>query len=91
MLGTLNAMRREKAERVRDVLYIRELSEDDIDERISHVDKELNGAVDHDGYRGIPELANKISGDNDFAEEEINRILNSKKDLTFDEMLGIDE
>ena len=89
MLGTLNAMRREKAERLRDVLYIRELSQDDIDERISHVDRVLNSKADPIGYKGIPELANRISIDDNSAEEEINRILNTNKDITFDEMLGI--
>lgn len=89
MLGTLNAMRREKAERLRDVLYIRELSQDDIDERISHVDRVLNSKADPIGYKGIPELANRISIDDNSAEEEINRILNTNKDITFDEMIGI--
>ena len=89
MLGTLNAMRREKAQRLRDVLYIRELSQDDIDERISHVDRVLNSKADPIGYKGIPELANRISIDDNSAEEEINRILNTNKDITFDEMIGI--
>lgn len=89
MLGTLNAMRREKAKRLRDVLYIRELSQDDIDERISHVDRVLNSKADPIGYKGIPELANRISIDDNSAEEEINRILNTNKDITFDEMIGI--
>lgn len=89
MLGTLNAMRREKAERLRDVLYIRELSQDDIDERISHVDRVLNSKADLIGYKGIPELANRISIDDNSAEEEIDRILNTNKDITFDEMIGI--
>lgn len=89
MLGTLNAMRRERAERIRDVLYIRELSETDIDDRISHVDRVLNGKADPIAYKGIPELANRISIDNGFKEAEINRILNANRDITFDEMLGI--
>lgn len=89
MLGTLNAMRRERAERIRDVLYIRELSETDVDDRISHVDRMLNGKSDPIAYKGIPELANRISVDNGFKEAEINRILNANRDITFDEMLGI--
>lgn len=89
MLGTLNAMRRERAEKIRDVLYIRELSEIDIDDRISHVDRILNGKTDPLSYKGIPELSNKITVDNGFKEAEINRILNANRDITFDEMLGI--
>lgn len=89
MLGTLNAMRRENAKRIRDVLYIRELSRDDVDDRISQVDRSLNGKSDPDGYKGIADLANRIPSDNQFEQEEINRILNSDKDMTFDEMLGI--
>lgn len=89
MLGTLNAMRRERAERIRDVLYIRELSENDVDDRISHADRILNGKADPIGYKGIPELANRISIDDGFKDDEINRILTANKDITFDEMLGI--
>ena len=89
MLGTLNAMRRERAERIRDVLYIRELSENDVDDRISRADRILNGKADPISYKGIPELANRISNDDGFKDDEINRILTANKDITFDEMLGI--
>lgn len=89
MLGTLNAIRRERAERARDVAYIRELSAEDVDDRISYVDRELNGRVDQDGFKGIPELVNRISAE-DTTEVEVNRILKSNKDLTFDEMIGIE-
>lgn len=89
MLGTLNAMRKERAEKIRDVLYIRELSENELDDRISKADRILNGKADPIGYKGIAELANRISIDDGFKEKEIDRILNSDKDMTFDEMLGI--
>lgn len=89
MLGTLNAIRRERAERARDVAYIRELSAEDVDDRINYADRELNGRVDQDGFKGIPELVNRISAE-DTTEVEVNRILKSNKDLTFDEMIGIE-
>ena len=89
LTGTLNKIREERAARIRDVEYIREMvAEDYIDDRLLDLDMQM---VNESGniYEESAETVEQISADDDFSQDEINRILNADHNLTFDEMLGI--
>ena len=89
LTGTLNKIRKEKAARIRDVEYIREMAQDDaIDDRLFDIElrtlKETGNI-----YAESAETIKQIPTDESFRDEEINRILNADHNLSFDEMLGI--
>ena len=91
IVGTLNRIREERAARIRDIEYIREMAEEDaIDDRF--FDIELTMVKEFDNiYAESAETIEQISPDDDFRQEEINRILNAEHHLSFDEMLGIED
>ena len=91
LTGTLNKIRAERAARIRDIEYIREMAADDAaDDRL--LDLELRSIKDTDNlFAESVETINQISAEDDFSQDEINRILNADHDLTFDEMLGIED
>ena len=90
LTGTLNKIREERAALIRDVEYIREMSqEDSIDDRLFDLDMRTAAETDNI-YAESAETIEQISTDTSFANEEINRILNSDHNLSFDEMLGIE-
>lgn len=91
LTGTLNKIRAERAARIRDVEYIREMAADDAaDDRL--LDLELRSVKDTGNlFAESVETINQISAEDDFSQDEINRILNADHDLTFDEMLGIED
>lgn len=89
LTGTLNKIREERAARIRDVEYIREMvTEDAVDDRLFDIDMKT---VKESGniYAESAETVEQISTDDSFRQEEVDRILNSDHDLTFDEMIGI--
>ena len=91
LTGTLNKIREERAARIRDVEYIREMAADDAaDDRLFELEmrtvKEFGNI-----FAEAAETVDQIPTDEDFRQEEIDRILNADHDLTFDEMLGIEE
>lgn len=89
LTGTLNKIREEKASRLRDVEYIREMAQEDaIDDRLFDLDLKM---VNESGniYAESAETVEQIPTDDSFRTEEINRILNADHNLSFDEMLGI--
>lgn len=89
LTGTLNKIREERASRVRDVEYIREISSDDsIYDRLFDIEMTM---VKESGniYKEAAETVAQIPTDDSFVKEEINRILNADHDLSFDEMIGI--
>ena len=91
LTGTLNKIREEKAARIRDVEYIREMvQEDAIDDRL--LDLELRTVKESGNiYAESAETVAQIPTDDSFRQEEINRILNADHNLSFDEMLGIED
>ena len=91
LTGTLNKIREEKAERIRDVEYIRNISRDDvIDDRF--FDIELRTVKEStDIYRESVEVINQIPTDETFIKEEVNRLLNSDRKLSFDEIIGVED
>lgn len=91
LTGTLNKIREEKAARRYDVEYIREMNRDDAaDDRF--FDIEL-GMVKESGnmFKESAETIDQIPTDDSFRKEEINRILNADHNLTFDEIIGIED
>lgn len=91
LVGTLNKIREEKASRIRDVEYIRGIAEDDaIEDRLFELElrniKE-SGNIFAESARSVEQ----ISVETESSKEEINRILNSDRKLSFDEILGITE
>lgn len=91
LTGTLNKIREEKAAKLRDLEYIREMaSEDAIDDRL--FDLEMRTVKESGNiFAESAETVEQIPTDESFREEEISRILNADHNLTFDEMLGITE
>ena len=89
LTGTLNKIREERAARIRDVEYIREMAADDaVDDRLFDIECKTikeSGNI----FAESVETVEKISTDDSFRQEEISRILNADHDLTFDEMIGI--
>ena len=91
LTGTLNKIRAEKAARIRDVEYIREMSrEDAIDDRFMELEAR-NTIPSVNVFKEAAETADQIPADDSFKNEEINRILNSPNTLSLDEILGIED
>lgn len=89
LTGTLNKIREERAARIRDVEYIREMAADDaVDDRLFDLEMKT---VNESGniFAEAAKTVEQIPTDESFRQEEIDRILNADHDLTFDEMLGI--
>ena len=91
LTGTLNKIREEKAERIRDVEYIRNMSRDDlVDDRF--FDMELRTVKESgDIYKESVAVIEQIPTDENFRKEEISRILNTDRRLSFDEIIGIED
>jgi hypothetical protein len=91
LTGTLNKIREERAERIRDVEYIRSISRDDtVDDRF--FDMELRTVKESgDIYKESVSVIEQIPTDENFRKDEISRILNSDRKLSFDEILGIED
>ena len=89
LTGTLNKIREERATLIRDIEYIREMaSEDEIDDRFFDLEL-MNVKESGNIYAEAAETVKQIPVDDSFQKEEIERILNSDHNLSFDEMLGI--
>ena len=91
LTGTLNKIREERAARIRDVEYIREMAADDAaDDRLFDIEMKT---VKESGniFAEAAQTVEQIPTDDSFRQEEINRILNADHHLTFDEMLGIED
>ena len=91
LTGVLNKIREERATRLYDVTYIREMvMEDAIEDRFFYLDDKICEDIDT-MFKEAAELVDHIPDDNGFRAEEISRILNATRNISFDEMLGIDE
>ena len=91
LTGTLNKIREERASRVRDLEYIREMAADDaIDDRL--FDLELRTMKESGNiYAESAETVAQIPSDEAFRADEIKRILDADHNLSFDEMIGIED
>ena len=90
--GIIDNVRRERAMFVRDVAYLKEMAEDDI---ISDRIEKAEGLFIKETAEDIKEAVDLVNymPDEFEAEEnaEIEKILNSEENMTFDQMIGITE
>lgn len=88
LAGALNKMREERAKFARDVEELRQMyMEDAIDDREHEMDITFGTTDDPDELRAAADVLDKIPEDDDFTDKEINTILNSDHDLSFDELI----
>lgn len=88
LTGALNKMREERARFARDIEELRQMyMEDAIDDRETEIDLTYGAADDPDELRAASDVLDKIPEDDDFTDNEINTILNSDHDLSFDELV----
>ena len=91
LTGVLNKMREERAKFARDVEELRQMyMEDSIDDREAEIDIAYGAADDPDELRDAADVLDRIPEDDDFTDKEINTILNSDSDLSFDELICCD-
>ena len=88
LTGALNKMREERARFARDIEELRQMyMEDAIDDRETEIDLTYGAADDPDELKAAADVLDKIPEDDDFTDKEINTILNSDHDLSFDELV----
>lgn len=91
MTGTLNKLKRKNASFAREIEYLREMAAtDEADDRMQNVLNNLYESESPVEYREAAELMTELTAEDPYAETEINRILESTHDLTFDEMIGLE-
>ena len=87
-----DSIRRDNAIFARDLEYVKEsISEDMIDDRLEVAENKFMGYESSDEIQEALNMVNKLSDEENVIEEsaEIERILSSNEDITFDEMIGI--
>lgn len=87
-----DSIRRDNAVFARDLEYVKEsISEDMIDDRLEVAENKFMGYESSDEIQEALNMVNKLSDEENVIEEsaEIERILSSNEDITFDEMIGI--
>lgn len=88
LTGALNKMREERARFARDIEELRQMyMEDSIDDREAEMDFTYGAADDPDELKAAADVLDKIPEEDDFTDREINTILNSDHDLSFDELV----
>ena len=88
LTGALNKMREERARFARDIEELRQMyMEDSIDDREVEMDFTYGAADDPDELKAAADILDKIPEEDDFTDREINTILNSDHDLSFDELV----
>ena len=88
LTGALNKMREERARFARDIEELRQMyMEDSIDDREVEMDLTYGAADDPDELKVAADVLDKIPEEDDFTDREINTILNSDHDLSFDELV----
>lgn len=90
LISPLENMKRLRAEKAREIEYLKESVLDaEMDDRLT-VAEELYVRESVEDFEEAKEELNSISGSEEVAKEnEIDRILNADHDLTFDEMIGL--
>jgi hypothetical protein len=93
LTGTLNNLRMKRAQTLADIEYLRQMSiEDRMDDRFDAIEaKAFTESVDNEILENASDIIDQISTDESFRMEEVERILNSDTDMTFDEMIGVTE
>ena len=90
--GSVNSINRSNAAFARDLEYMREaMLDNDLDDRLEALER-ADGEIDTvDELLEAKGYVERLSDEDTFSEAEIDRILEADHDLTFNEMVGIEE
>lgn len=89
---TIDSMRVNRAKRARELEYLKEMANDDlIDSRIEYAESQYMRETSEELLEARALLDTISSEDSKAEEAEINRILESDHDLSFDEMIGLSD
>lgn len=92
LANPIDTIRENKARFLRDVEYLKETAIDDMIDERTEVAESVYETEKMEELIEAAEMVNKLSGDEDVVteSEEVQRILDAKEDMTFEEMVGIE-
>lgn len=89
---SINSFREEKAKFIRDIEYLREMSDDDFTDSTMNYLESIYGESDsYEDYKELSDMMESIEIDENDEKNEIQKILESTDDISFDDMLGVDD
>ena len=92
LTGILESVKRDRAKSARNIEYLREMAREDVvDDRTEVAESQYVKETIED-YKEAAEMINQLPSDDSKEEAaEIQRIMEATDDITFDEMIGIEE
>ena len=92
LTGILESVKRDRAKSARNIEYLREMAREDVvDDRTEVAESQYVKETIED-YNEAAEMIDQLSSDDSKGEAaEIQRIMEATDDITFDEMIGIEE
>ena len=92
LTGILESVKRDRAKSARNIEYLREMAREDVvDDRTEVAESQYVKETIED-YNEAAEMIDQLSSDESKEEAaEIQRIMEATDDITFDEMIGIEE
>ena len=92
LTGILDSVKRDRARFARNIEYLREMAREDVvDDRTEVAESQYVKETIED-YNEAAEMIDQLSSDDSKEEAaEIQRIMEATDDITFDEMIGIEE
>ncbi len=92
LTGILESVKRDRAKSARNIEYLREMAREDVvDDRTEVAESQYVKETIED-YNEAAEMIDQLSSDDSKEEAaEIQRIMEATDDITFDEMIGIEE
>ena len=92
LTGILESVKRDRAKSARNIEYLREMAREDVvDDRTEVAESQYVKETIED-YKEAAEMIDQLSSDDSKEEAaEIQRIMEATEDITFDEMIGIEE
>lgn len=92
LTGILESVKRDRAKSARNIEYLREMAREDVvDDRTEVAESQYVKETIED-YNEAAEIIDQLSSDDSKEEAaEIQRIMEATDDITFDEMIGIEE
>ena len=92
LTGILESVKRDRAKSARNIEYLREMAREDVvDDRTEVAESQYVKETIED-YSEAAEMIDQLSSDDSKEEAaEIQRIMEATDDITFDEMIGIEE
>lgn len=92
LVGIMDELREKRASFERDLKYIRECNEEDVEDAAMESAESMFFKTTIEDYEEAALLVDEMSleGQEESDAAEVKRIMESTKDLTFDEMIGLD-